>query len=354
MNTIKRNELKYIIAKASGIPSLINRFNRNRPLVLAYHGIYDGPKRLSAVPDTFVHVRDFVDQLQFIKKHYRLIDPEEFLIRLQSRSSFPPDSALITFDDGYESFYRLAEPVLRDLEIHAIVFIATEYVEDQKPFWFDVAWLFLKNARAEKVRSFADTLGIDSNAHADAAMLADLCLQKMKQLPSEPRDVIVVEMTSVISEPSSLKPMLRLLYPMTSAQLQNLAARGTIFGGHTHTHTILSALHPSLAEREVLENRQRLESLLEKPCHFFAYPNGDKGDFNHEHKKILKNAGYKAAFSLTQKRSSLNTDPMNISRINVAPEDTLRSLAFRCTGIDPIVSQLRNYMASMRIHHKES
>jgi len=52
---------------------------------------------------------------------------------------------------------------------------------------------------------------------------------------------------------------------------------------------------------------------------------------------MLKQAGFTAAFSLTQERSLPLAEPMNISRFNVAPEDTIRSLMFRWIGIHSMI-----------------
>ena len=49
----------------------------------------------------------------------------------------PPKVFVVTFDDGYESVYTNGWPVLRDLGIPATVFLATAFVDSQKPFPFD-------------------------------------------------------------------------------------------------------------------------------------------------------------------------------------------------------------------------
>jgi hypothetical protein len=83
---------------------------------------------------------------------------------------------------------------------------------------------------------------------------------------------------------------------------------------------------------EVRTNKLKLCSMVGRDVHFFAYPNGDYADFTADHKAVLKKEGYVSAFSLTQKRSSFSDDPMDVSRFNVAPEDSIQSLFVRCTG----------------------
>jgi len=280
-----------------------------------------------------------VMQLKFIKRRYRIITPDDLLSSLDKGNPLPQHAALITFDDGYESFYRLARPVLKSLRIQTVVFIPSRYVEQNEPFWFDLVWFFIKHPNNDRINWLASALSLEYTNHNQSTLSA-LCLDKMKQMIPEYRDEIITEIEERLSSASGKYSItFRLFYPMTTKQLKELSANGTALGGHTHTHTILSALSKDQAEKEIIDNKNVLESITGKQCSFFAYPNGGAGDFNEAHKDMLKKSGYKAAFSLTQRRSSIHEDTMNISRFHVAPEDTIRSLAFRCTGIN-LVKQL--------------
>jgi len=332
---------KYSLARATGIPALANWVNRRRLLVLSYHGVQDGSLRRDALPQTFVSVTDFARQLQAIRQRYHIIDAEALRSCLTGGPGLPPQSALITFDDGYESFYRLAQPVLESLGIRTVVFVSTRYLEEQRPFWFDFVWALVMNCEIERVRSLAASLGLDGSL-GERKALAMSALGKLKKMPPDKRDATIQEMAdhAEVKSPEYEK-LLRLFLPMTKDQIRTLSDRGVTFGGHTHTHTILSVLPQAQAEEEIVINKKRLESITGKPCDLFAYPNGGPGDFEEAHKKILRTQGFSAAFTLTQGRSNPRKDPMAISRLNVAPEDTPESLLFRCTGITPIVDWLR-------------
>ncbi len=43
----------------------------------------------------------------------------------------------VTFDDGFETVYRHAWPVLQELRIPATVFLNTAYLDSPEPFPFD-------------------------------------------------------------------------------------------------------------------------------------------------------------------------------------------------------------------------
>jgi len=297
------------------------------------------------MPDTFVHVDDMVMQLKFIKRKYRIITPDDLLASLNKGTSLPQNAALVTFDDGYESFFRLAEPILRSMGIKTVVFIPTRYVEQQEPFWFDLVWFFVKYADGNKSKWLTSALSLEY-INKDQSTLSALCLNKMKRMTPEYRDEIIGEIKEQISYDSGrYSTIFRLFHPMTAKQLRILSNQETTFGGHTHTHTILSALSKEEAEKEIITNKKMLESLTGKQCLFFAYPNGGAGDFSDIHKNILKSSGYKVGFSLTQYRSYVAQDPFDISRFHISPYDSLRSIAFHASiyskDIKKMVGKLR-------------
>jgi peptidoglycan/xylan/chitin deacetylase (PgdA/CDA1 family) len=337
---------KYSLARLSGIPRLLNWLNRNCLLVLTYHGIYDGPKAPGRMPDTFVHVGDMEAQLKEIKRRYHIIEPDHLLESLEKGSSLPPHSALITFDDGYESFHRLAFPVLQELGIRSIVFVATQYVEDQKPFYFDLAWLFVKCCSEIETRSLVEWLGINEDGLKAEGYLRAI-LMKMKRMLPEPRSEVAERMQKALrSEMTAAEMYSRLLHAMNKKQIKQIASEGVFLGAHTHSHTIMNVLSKEMNRKEVLENKKWLETEAKRACHFFAYPNGGKADYNSEHKEILAEAGFRAAFSMTQERAPVHENALDLSRINASPEDTLQSLLFRCTGISPWLEEIRNGIRS--------
>jgi peptidoglycan/xylan/chitin deacetylase (PgdA/CDA1 family) len=338
------SQFKYKIANATGIPQLVNWFNRRKLLVLTYHGIYDGSQK-KQMPSTFVHINDMVAQLKEIKKKYCITTPNELLKHLENGTPLPYHSAVITFDDGYESFARLAEPALNSLGIKAIVFIPTKYVEEQRPFWFDLFWLFAKQFTADNIDDFLKVFNEVGQQNQSVRQTLAKFMNKMKRMQPNNRDEIVADI--IISMKDKLKNNSNILehfYCMDAKTIKKLSDSGTIFGGHTHTHTILTALSNSEAEKEIRLNKKKIEKLLGVPCNFFAYPNGSKTDFNNNHKKTLISEGYKVSFSLTHGRSNVSYDTMEIARINVVPEDSVKSLLFRCAGMASIMNKVKSIL----------
>jgi biofilm PGA synthesis lipoprotein PgaB len=109
---------------ASGIPSFTPPSQRpvsavdlpwphNGLLTLAYHDIEDSD------PDqTFVAVRTdlFVTQMQWLRDNgYQAVSVDQILAARNGGAPLPPKAVLLSFDDGFQSFYTRVFPILKSM-----------------------------------------------------------------------------------------------------------------------------------------------------------------------------------------------------------------------------------------------
>lgn len=89
--------------------------------VLLYHEITPGPVSDRGM---VVTASEFEAHMKALKEHgYTAITLEELLSDMSGRGSLPLRPVLITFDDGYESVYKYAYPVLRKNGMRAAAFV---------------------------------------------------------------------------------------------------------------------------------------------------------------------------------------------------------------------------------------
>lgn len=98
----------------SGVLDIVPKQN---DVVLMYHSIGGGG--YNTVPPT-----QFERQLEWIYKEYEIVDLPEILTPSQEKR------AVLTFDDGYRSFYDSVLPILNEGEIPATVFVIGRTIED--------------------------------------------------------------------------------------------------------------------------------------------------------------------------------------------------------------------------------
>jgi glycosyltransferase involved in cell wall biosynthesis/peptidoglycan/xylan/chitin deacetylase (PgdA/CDA1 family) len=121
---------------ASGVPVARNRlyarFGRGRLTVLAYHQVKD-----PADDNSTVGVAQFREQMEFLKRNYRVMGLSQAVEALRARGTTERLVA-ITFDDGYLDNATIAAPILRSLELPATFFVSTDMIGGGRPFPHDV------------------------------------------------------------------------------------------------------------------------------------------------------------------------------------------------------------------------
>jgi Predicted xylanase/chitin deacetylase len=95
----------------------------NKAVILMYHHFDD-----HETPDTIslAHFREQIAALE--DKGYNFISLEQLRDFLDGKQELPPNAVAITFDDGYQSVYKYAYPVLTELNIPASCFLIVKNV----------------------------------------------------------------------------------------------------------------------------------------------------------------------------------------------------------------------------------
>jgi peptidoglycan/xylan/chitin deacetylase (PgdA/CDA1 family) len=89
------------------------------------------------------------------------------------------------------------------------------------------------------------------------------------------------------------------------------------FGAHTHQHTILSRLSATERFAEIRRSIAAIRELTGRPCEYFAYPNGRKGDYDWDSIEYLKACGIQVAVTTTGGPNNRLTPAMELRRYGV-------------------------------------
>lgn len=112
--------------------------------ILSYHRFGEGRGKLS------VSRKQFTEQLQVLRRGgYRPVSLRDAAAFLRAEKALPKKAVVLTIDDGYQSVYEIAFPVLREFGYPATVFIYTDYIGNG-----GLTWQQMKEMEASGLISF--------------------------------------------------------------------------------------------------------------------------------------------------------------------------------------------------------
>jgi peptidoglycan/xylan/chitin deacetylase (PgdA/CDA1 family) len=108
------------------------------------------------------------------------------------------------------------------------------------------------------------------------------------------------------------------------SDLLDLEQRGISIQSHGISHRRLSALDWTELEREIIESKALLDAQLRRAVDVFSYPYGDCGSDGDAVARVLRHAGYKAAFGFGGRPMTLPVaDAFRIERVPMGPDTDL-------------------------------
>lgn len=119
---------------------------------------------------------------------------------------------------------------------------------------------------------------------------------------------------------------------LDAAGLRRLDPRHVEIGGHGFSHCRIVGLRGAGLERETAGSRRVLEDLTGRPIRLFAYPYGQRGDFDRAAEHAVEAAGFELACSTCFGRSSRESERYRLRRVGIEPGDDLDVVAGKLDG----------------------
>ncbi len=141
-----------------------------QPVILTYHSISGGRSPLEISPALFL------EQMEWLKAHARVVPLADLAGRLVVGESFPPRAVSLTFDDGFRDFYSAAAPVLSRLGLSATVFLPTSFLGRTNAWPGQPSWVapqpLMDWAQVRELAEQGIAFGSHSVTHPDLTTLA--------------------------------------------------------------------------------------------------------------------------------------------------------------------------------------
>jgi peptidoglycan/xylan/chitin deacetylase (PgdA/CDA1 family) len=134
------------------------------PRILIYHQIGSGIGRQMEVS-----IEDFGWQMKWLSEHFHVVDLETAVAQRGAAGS--ESLVVVSFDDGYEDFYRHGYPVLRERGIPFVLYLTTDPVENRRLSGPSSAVPLNWDQVTDMISSELMTLGVHTHTHPDLRFL---------------------------------------------------------------------------------------------------------------------------------------------------------------------------------------
>jgi len=310
--------------------------------VLTYHRIarsedstHSDPHLISATPEMFAH------HMQWLEKHYQVIDMQQALDAIVHQAPVPKRAVLITFDDGYPDFRDHAWPVLRQLGLPVTLFVPTAFPGQQgSAFWWDRLYAAVATSMESEIVD--EKLGRLKLQTDQDRISSALTLRNYVKSLSHPEamawiDDVCLKLTNEDCVTTA---------PMNWQDLRQLSDQGVTIGAHSRTHPLLTKITRQQVHDEISGAQQDIESMMGKVLPIFCYPAGAS---NPEICDIARNAGIELGFGSRLGHNNLNScNPLCLERINITRRTSTAVLRGRLSRIgihaDIWRRKMKNYL----------
>jgi poly-beta-1,6-N-acetyl-D-glucosamine N-deacetylase len=218
----------------------------NQVAVIMYHHVHETDQSSSTITPEL-----FENQLVYLQdKGYHFISLTEFERFLQG-GRVPNNSVLVTFDDGYRSFYTHAYPILRKMNIPSVNFIIAETLagaHDYMPPYMTRSELVELTKDKDLFRAECHTYGLHhKTAEGKPYLTHPMMVNGVLEADDDYRSRIVNDTQACIRELDSVnsEPVRFLAYPYGAFTKQ--ASELIAEGGIKYAFTI----YPGLAAERV-------------------------------------------------------------------------------------------------------
>ena len=238
--------------------------------IFFYHAISDQP--LSHVKHLYAYksTKMFENDLVYLVKNKLIANYEQLADHLQGHSRLKPNSAILSFDDGFQECYSVVRPLLQKYGVPCIFFITTDLIDNQKMDNSTKASLIIEKMvtcdPAWKQEAYKILFDISGGVNSDEMELINWI--KGIQFTDGERINQVCEILEI-----DVEKYLRTQQPfMSKKQIQMLASEGFTIGAHSKSHSLFNTLSEKEIEKEIVESCRIIQGITHEESVPFAFP----------------------------------------------------------------------------------
>jgi len=293
---------KDFIKKTLGVSlRLLNKYSNYNLMdgltIFIFHEVSNQPSEFAKEYDLAISLDSFEKQIKWIQLNYDILHPSDII----NKKIISPQSAIITFDDGFLGAFNSGLKILKDLNIPSIFFLNMRAMVEKEPILSATACYI--ETYVPKFEQFAKKYKVDKPYHLSISPDTLNLFEKEYGVIDRKS---VLEYQGAFADESILKKW-------DNSEL-------VVFGNHLYDHWNISALNSDEIREQYIKNDTFLSN-LNNNIKFFAFPNGCLGKcFTDKDVEFIKKMGALKVFSATGDLNS-NASDFLLHRISLNEKD---------------------------------
>jgi peptidoglycan/xylan/chitin deacetylase (PgdA/CDA1 family) len=254
----------------------------------------------------------FIEQIEYLKKQYNIIDIDTLISCYDSNEPLPPKALLLTFDDAYIDHFQTVFPILQNRKLKGAFYTPVKTILENRIL--DVNKIhFILAAVNDKGKIICDILNQLKKYREKFDLSSDehyIC-KHSKPNRFDPSDVIFIKRMLQVELPEKIRNELsdflfnkyvssdekafsRELY-MNTEQLKCIIDSGMHVGSHGNDHYWLSSLTKEQQNYEIDRSINFMQGIgVNMKRWTICYP---YGDYNQDTLEVLSEKGCKLGFT---------------------------------------------------------
>ena len=314
--------------------NILNKCGSNF-LILMYHRVIpykEAEPGLQA--GMYVEPETFTMHIHYLKKHFKIIPLNDILNCIDNlskkRNNIP--ICMLTFDDGWQDFYKYSYPILETHRVPATVFLPTKYISTGSRFWTDQVANIFTQEQNNKCQKYQKRFS-NNNVVKKITGLEGRIESKIERAIFILKDYSDDEISNILNEIKiewGIDLILNERTFLNWEEVAEMAKSGLIsFGSHTENHKMLTYLKNNDILEELIKSKNKLisENIVDKSFIPFCYPNGNYNDMVI---RLVKEAGYHVAVTTENGWNNQNASLFNLQRIAIHQDISSTKEMFGC------------------------
>jgi peptidoglycan/xylan/chitin deacetylase (PgdA/CDA1 family) len=295
--------------------------DKDKLAIFLFHGVIK--KQIYSVRNyTMKHLEaEVFDQyMAALAQHGSPISMNQALEHLETNKPFSPGSFAITFDDGFENNVSVAGPILEKYKIPSMIYLTTDFIQRNGMSWIDRIEYAIENSNNRKIRLNETKMIYPLNDIDEKISFLKFIRDLVKKTPTINPNLFANQLCTELGIPDTLSSNDPLDQKLSWSQIKSISMSDGLmsFGGHSHTHPILSFLTSDDLDYELDTSISLMKQMGGIDSIHYSYPEGLAHCYSDAVIHELKVRGVRCCPTAIPGHNLPDADPFKLLRIMVS------------------------------------